>query len=445
MVKIRNGQDVARLLREVNTLSRMHHENIVRYYQAWIEERAPKPRSRGVSRPGSSGGSPARRAAAGARGIGRVGNGRGGVAERVTVGVGGVDALGDIGGFGVGGGAKARGLPRDVSNVSWDIFDRSGSDAADDGGWDDEYEGEESESEEESDDDESEGEEEEEDDDDEASTVESSAQRSARAEDGWLHRRSPRTSSAPEGTALGWPAGAAMAPSGRASAASSKQGARKRRGGRRRVLFIQMEYCHRTLHDILGEGVLPEEKIWRLLRQLLGGLQHVHSQGITHRDLKPKNIFVDFGENIKLGDFGLASGDLAERAGEVDAAPAADGAATGAPSAHGGAPAARNPEDLSSAHTADVGTLLYMDPHWHGRHSYAFDMWSLGIVLYELCNYFPTAMERVIALADLRRDGPPASFEAVMPSQASLIRAMMHADSSQRPAAREVLASASQP
>ena len=34
MVKIRGGEDVARLLREVNTLSRMHHEHIVRYYQA---------------------------------------------------------------------------------------------------------------------------------------------------------------------------------------------------------------------------------------------------------------------------------------------------------------------------------------------------------------------------------------------------------------------------
>ena len=41
-------------------------------------------------------------------------------------------------------------------------------------------------------------------------------------------------------------------------------------------------------------------QVWRFLRQILGGLQHVHSHGLTHRDLKPKNIFVDFGDNLKV-------------------------------------------------------------------------------------------------------------------------------------------------
>ena len=53
----------------------------------------------------------------------------------------------------------------------------------------------------------------------------------------------------------------------------SGEAARKRRGGGKRVLYIQMEYCKRTLHDVLTEGALSEDKIWRLLRQLLGGLQ----------------------------------------------------------------------------------------------------------------------------------------------------------------------------
>ena len=66
----------------------------------------------------------------------------------------------------------------------------------------------------------------------------------------------------------------------------------------RRVLFIQMEYCKRTLADVIEkEGPLPEEHIWRYVRQLLGGLQHVHSHGLTHRDVKPKNIFVSVGKD----------------------------------------------------------------------------------------------------------------------------------------------------
>jgi hypothetical protein len=41
-----------------------------------------------------------------------------------------------------------------------------------------------------------------------------------------------------------------------------------------------MEYCKRTLHDVLAEGALSEDKIWRLLRQLLGGLQVSTSDGL---------------------------------------------------------------------------------------------------------------------------------------------------------------------
>ena len=37
LVPIVAGQDVSKILREVNALSRMHHENIVRYYNAWME------------------------------------------------------------------------------------------------------------------------------------------------------------------------------------------------------------------------------------------------------------------------------------------------------------------------------------------------------------------------------------------------------------------------
>ena len=60
----------------------------------------------------------------------------------------------------------------------------------------------------------------------------------------------------------------------------SGEAARKRRGGGKRVLYIQMEYCKRTLHDVLTEGALSEDKIWRLLRQLLGGLQVSASDGL---------------------------------------------------------------------------------------------------------------------------------------------------------------------
>lgn len=49
------------------------------------------------------------------------------------------------------------------------------------------------------------------------------------------------------------------------------------------------------------------DRSWRLFRQTLDGLSHIHSHGIIHRDLKPDNIFIDVANNPRIGDFGLAT------------------------------------------------------------------------------------------------------------------------------------------
>jgi translation initiation factor 2-alpha kinase 4 len=57
--------------------------------------------------------------------------------------------------------------------------------------------------------------------------------------------------------------------------------------------------------QVLEDGSLEEEDTWRVLRGILAGLAHIHSQGAIHRDLKPANIFYDSKGDVKLGDFGL--------------------------------------------------------------------------------------------------------------------------------------------
>jgi translation initiation factor 2-alpha kinase 4 len=52
---------------------------------------------------------------------------------------------------------------------------------------------------------------------------------------------------------------------------------------------------------------MEDEEVWRLFRQVLEGLAHIHGHGIIHRDLKPDNIFIDLAGNPKIGDFGLAT------------------------------------------------------------------------------------------------------------------------------------------
>jgi hypothetical protein len=70
---------------------------------------------------------------------------------------------------------------------------------------------------------------------------------------------------------------------------------------RKMILYIQMEYCeNKTLWDVI-QGGLVESECWRLLHQILEGLDHIHKVGLIHRDLKPTNIFLDRDGNVKIG------------------------------------------------------------------------------------------------------------------------------------------------
>lgn len=97
------------------------------------------------------------------------------------------------------------------------------------------------------------------------------------------------------------------------------------------ALYIQMEYCEKhvsplsgalpfilwpcpgtdiekTLRDLIKNGLYDDvDRSWRLFRQILDGLSHIHGNGIIHRDLKPDNIFIDAASNPRIGDFGLAT------------------------------------------------------------------------------------------------------------------------------------------
>jgi hypothetical protein len=119
------------------------------------------------------------------------------------------------------------------------------------------------------------------------------------------------------------------------------------------TLFILMEYVDGGALE--GKPAMPEATVQGYARQILQGLEYLHSNGVIHRDIKSANIMVTGAGVIKLGDFG-ASRKL------VTGATVAGGVMT------------------------KVGTPLYMAPELitgqgYGRKS---DIWSLGCALVEM-------------------------------------------------------------
>src|SRR5450755_319444 len=129
--------------------------------------------------------------------------------------------------------------------------------------------------------------------------------------------------------------------------------------------FLVLEHLEgRDLQQILARsGRLASQVAVDFVLQACQALSEAHSAGIVHRDLKPENLFLTYRADgtpvVKVLDFGISKR-----------------------LSHDGREAARtNPSEL-------LGSPLYMAPEqMKGSVSIdaRVDIWSLGVVLYELC------------------------------------------------------------
>ncbi|KAF2811445.1 kinase-like protein [Mytilinidion resinicola] len=198
------------------------------------------------------------------------------------------------------------------------------------------------------------------------------------------------------------------------------------------TLYIQMEYCEKqTLRDLIRKGLYEEpEEYWRLLRQVLEGLAHIHGHGIIHRDLKPDNVFIDVAKIPKIGDFGLATSGQYHR---VDK----------------GASSSNN---IDGDMTHSVGTALYVAPELRsgagGSYNDKVDMYSLGIIFFEMCHPLKTAMERdhvIRALREKQHTLPDDFQGAEKALEGSIITSLISHRPSERPSCVELLRSGKVP
>jgi len=129
--------------------------------------------------------------------------------------------------------------------------------------------------------------------------------------------------------------------------------------------YLVMELLEgQSLKDRLASSPLAVQELASIARQVCAALQAAHDKGIVHRDVKPANIFITHGDQVKVLDFGLA-----KRGVEVTSL----------------TPEARARDVTLSASGAIMGTLAYMSPEQAVGESVdaRTDVFSLGVVLYE--------------------------------------------------------------
>ena len=76
-------------------------------------------------------------------------------------------------------------------------------------------------------------------------------------------------------------------------------------------IYIVSDLMETDLGAIIkSTQALTDEHIQFFLYQILRGLKYMHSAGILHRDLKPRNLLVNTNCDLKICDFGLARADI---------------------------------------------------------------------------------------------------------------------------------------
>ncbi|CAG9535257.1 unnamed protein product [Cercopithifilaria johnstoni] len=180
------------------------------------------------------------------------------------------------------------------------------------------------------------------------------------------------------------------------------------------VMFVQMELCSRTLSDYFVErNAEIRPKIDRqlnrsIMEQLMSAVTYLHCKKIIHRDIKPSNIFLRNESSssipsVLLGDFGLACLHQTKVFHNTTVA-----------------------ENEITTHSRGVGTSVYAAPEQQNSTIYdnAVDVYSAGIVFFELCIPFHTQMERLEAIEKLKNGKLSKEFKTSFPDEAKLIKKM---------------------
>ena len=173
--------------------------------------------------------------------------------------------------------------------------------------------------------------------------------------------------------------------------------------------YIVMEYIDGiTLKEYLKQrgGALTWKEVVHFATQVLSALEHAHSKGIVHRDVKPQNIMLQADGSIKMMDFGIARFSRAQSQTISDKA---------------------------------IGSVHYISPEQAkgDRTDARTDIYSVGVMLYEmLSGRLPFDGTGTVSIAIMQISEKPKPLAEVAPNVPEGLRQITEKAMEKDPAAR---------